>query len=111
MPLFLQTSRHSAESCPLHNEKVKKVFSSFNDKMGQLTKKHGIKVVGAWTSMPEHLIIVVYDVPNVKALTLGGKKEDSKARLWVDLDCSLTCTFVMNATTVSFTSLINPTFT
>jgi uncharacterized protein with GYD domain len=68
MPLFLQTSKHSTESCPMHNEKIKKIYSDFMSKMGQLTNKHGIKVVGAWASMPEHLIVVVYDVPNPEAM-------------------------------------------
>ena len=68
MPLFLQTATHSTESCPMHNEKAKKVFSDFMNKMGKLTKKHGIKVVGAWASMPEHLTVVVYDVPNAGAM-------------------------------------------
>lgn len=68
MPLFLQTSRHTSESCPMHNEKVKKVYLDFISKMGRLTKKHGVKVLGTWTSMPEHLIVVVYDVPNPEAM-------------------------------------------
>ena len=68
MPLFLQTSRHSAESCPMHNEKAKKAYSDFMNKIGQLTKKHGIKVVGAWASMPEHLIEIVYDVPKTESM-------------------------------------------
>ena len=69
MPLFLQTARHAAESCPMHNEKVKKVYLDFMSKMGPLTKKHKIKVVGAWSLMPEHLIVIVYDVPNPEALS------------------------------------------
>ena len=68
MPLFLQTARHSTESCPMHNEKAKKAYTDFTNKMGKLAKKHGIKVVGAWASMPEHLTVVVYDVPNGEAM-------------------------------------------
>ena len=68
MPLFLQIARHTAESCPMHNEKTKKIFSDFMSKMGPLTKKHGIKVVGSWASMPEHLTVTVLDVPNPEAM-------------------------------------------
>ncbi len=68
MPLFLQTLRHSPESCAIHNEKVRKVFVDLLNKMPQLTKKYGIKIVGGWTSVPEHLIVIVYDAPNLEAL-------------------------------------------
>lgn len=66
--LFLQTSRHSAESCPMHNEKVKKVFSDIMSKMEKLTKKHGIKLIGSWVSTPEHLSVMVYDAPSMEAM-------------------------------------------
>lgn len=66
--LFMQTSRHTAESCPMHNEKTKKAVVDLMGKLGQLTKKHGIKVVGNWTSAPEHLMVIVYDAPNMEAL-------------------------------------------
>ena len=66
--LFLQTSKHTPESCPMHNEKAKKVFADLMAKMGPLAKKHGIKLVGSWTSVPEHLIVNVFDAPNMEAL-------------------------------------------
>jgi hypothetical protein len=66
--LFLQISKHSPESCPMHNEKAKKALVGLMAKMGPLTKKHGIKLVGSWTSVPEHLIVSVYDVPKMEAL-------------------------------------------
>jgi len=67
--LFLQISKHSPESCPMHNEKAKKALMDLMAKLGPLTKKHGIKLVGSWTSMPEHLIVNVYDAPNMETLT------------------------------------------
>jgi uncharacterized protein with GYD domain len=66
--LFLQTARHSPESCPTHNDEAKKVFGTFTAKMESLTKKHGIKVVGSWVSMPEHLVVTVCDAPNQEAM-------------------------------------------
>ena len=68
MPLFLQTARHSTESCPMHNEKAKKANVDVMAKLEQLTKKHGIKVVGAWVSLPDHLLVMVYDAPNMEAM-------------------------------------------
>jgi hypothetical protein len=52
----------------MHNEKVKKATVDLMTKMGPLTKKHGIKVVGSWASIPEHLVVAVYDAPNMEAL-------------------------------------------
>jgi uncharacterized protein with GYD domain len=66
--LFLQTARHSAESCPMHNEKVKKIFTDITSHMERLLKKHGVKMVGLWVSTPEHLLVTVYDAPNMEAL-------------------------------------------
>jgi hypothetical protein len=36
--------------------------------MNSLTKKHGIKVIGGWNSIPDHLIVTVYDAPNLDAV-------------------------------------------
>ena len=66
--LILQTSRHAPESCPMHNEKVNKATKDLMAKMDQLTKKHGIKVVGGWHSPPDHTTVVIYDAPNMEAV-------------------------------------------
>jgi hypothetical protein len=66
--LFLQISKHTAESCPMHNEKVRKILEDLYNKMDKLMKKYGIKVVGSWTSIPDHTIIIVYDAPSMEAL-------------------------------------------
>jgi hypothetical protein len=61
-------SRHSVENCPMNNEKVKKITLEVIDKMDALTKKHGIKSIGNWSVIPEHLVIQVYDAPSLDAL-------------------------------------------
>ncbi|MGA2768998.1 MAG: DUF3303 family protein [Candidatus Bathyarchaeia archaeon] len=66
--LILQTSRHAPESCPMHNEKVKKASVDLMARMDQLVKKHGIKVVGGWHSSPDHFFVVVYDAPSMEAM-------------------------------------------
>ena len=66
--LFLQIAKHTAESCPMHNEKVKKLAEDLMNKMGQLTKKHGIKVIGSWASIPDHSMVAVYDAPTMEAM-------------------------------------------
>jgi len=66
--LFLQISKHSIESCPMHNEKVKKVYADSYAKMGQLMKKHGIKMIGGWAAMMEHLFVGVCEAPTMDAV-------------------------------------------
>jgi len=66
--LFLQISKHAPESCPIHNEKVKKASIDLMAKMDHLTKKHGIKVIGGWHSAPDHSFVMVYDAPTLDAL-------------------------------------------
>jgi hypothetical protein len=66
--LFLQISKHAPESCPMHNEKVKKATADLMAKMDELTKKYGIKIVGGWNAPSDHSVVVVYDVPSFEAL-------------------------------------------
>lgn len=66
--LFLMISKHSAESCPFNNEKVKKITAAAMAKSEQINKKYGVKTVGAWGSMPGHLMVMVYDAPSLEAL-------------------------------------------
>lgn len=68
MPLYLTIQQHNPESCPVNNEKVKKIAINLMSKMEQLTKKHGIKVIGAWHSMEDHVVVMVYDVPSIEAM-------------------------------------------
>ena len=68
MPTFLIISRHSAENCPLNNEKMKKMTLELPTKLSGLEKKHGVKRVGAWTVVPEHLFIWVYEASSSDTL-------------------------------------------
>ncbi len=68
MPTFLIISRHSPENCPLNNEKMKAMTLELPDKLGGLEKKHGVTRLGAWTVIPEHLTVWVYEAPSSEAL-------------------------------------------
>lgn len=52
----------------MHNEKVRKISIDCYNKLDKLMKKYGIKIVGSWTSMPDHTNISVYDAPSIEAL-------------------------------------------
>jgi len=66
--LFLQISRHTAESCPMHNEKTKKLLMDLVGKMDKLAKKYKVKVVGNWVFPPDHTMVSVYDAPSMEVL-------------------------------------------
>jgi hypothetical protein len=68
MPTFLIISRHSPENCPLNNEKMRAMTLELPDKLSGLEKKHGVKRVGAWTVVSEHLLVWVYEASNSEAL-------------------------------------------
>ena len=68
MPTFLIISRHSPENCPINNEKMKKITLELPEKLGVMEKKHGLKRVGVWTVIPEHLTVWVYEAPSSEIL-------------------------------------------
>jgi hypothetical protein len=68
MAIFLIFSRHSPENCPMNNEKMKKLTLDLPDKLGELEKKHEIKRIGAWTVIPEHLTVWVYEASSSEKL-------------------------------------------
>lgn len=76
MPTFLIVSRHSPENCPLNNEKMKKMTLELPDKLGGLEKKHGLKRVGVWTVIPEHLTVWVYEAPSSDGLQKFSMEPD-----------------------------------
>lgn len=66
--LFMQISRHSPESCPSHNEKVRKITLDLMAKTEHLMKKNGIKMIGGWAAMPQHLQVLIFDAPSMEAM-------------------------------------------
>jgi len=47
---------------------MKKLTLELHGKLGGLEKKHGVKRVGVWTVIPEHLFVWVYEAPSSEAL-------------------------------------------
>jgi hypothetical protein len=67
MPLVLKYAKHSPENCPFNNEKQKKLDAEVMAHLPELCKKHGVRVVGGWAVMPEHFIVMVYEIPSLEA--------------------------------------------
>lgn len=86
--LFLQISRHSPESCPLHHEKAKKAMMDLTAKMEKLMKKYGIKMIGNWVAIPQHLIVMVCDAPNMEALLHLSMEPEAMA--WISYNTTET---------------------
>ncbi|MFH1328784.1 MAG: hypothetical protein ABIH76_08105 [Candidatus Bathyarchaeota archaeon] len=67
MPTFLVTQRHSPENCPGHNEKVRGVLLKLVEKSEELSKKHGVKLVGGCLVDSEHMVTEIYEAPSLEA--------------------------------------------
>jgi hypothetical protein len=65
--LIMQISRHSPESCAMFNEEARSVMVNIIKKKDEFLDKHGVKMVGSWTSIPTHTIYTVYDAPSMEA--------------------------------------------
>jgi hypothetical protein len=61
MPTFLLIGTHSEEMCPMNNEKARKITLEAMEKLEPLTKRHGVKVVGAWADFEEHKTVMVFE--------------------------------------------------
>jgi len=68
MPVFSVTMRHTPESCPMFNEDVRKKFKELVRKREEVAKKHGIKVLSAYTSTMDHLTLYVVEAPSQQAV-------------------------------------------
>jgi len=72
----LMISKHSPESCPLNNEKAKKMSGEIADKMPKLTKKHGLKMIGGYSVVPEHTILMIFESPTSDAFQKFAMEPD-----------------------------------
>ncbi len=68
MPTFSVNMKHTPESCPLFNPEVKAKFKESIVNREEAAKKHGIRILSAWTSVLDHLIFLILDAPSQKAL-------------------------------------------
>jgi len=68
MALFLSIISHGAAECAAHNEYYRKATLEGMSQMEELAKKHGVKIVGAWSVHQKHFQVVVYDAPSYEAV-------------------------------------------
>ncbi len=85
--LWLSIIRHAAADCPTHNEYYRKPTLEGMSQMEELAKKHGVKIIGAWSVHPKHFQVVVYDAPNFEALAAFSMEPPmKKAQGMYDID-------------------------
>jgi hypothetical protein len=47
---------------------MNKIYMDFDAKLGTLTKKYGLKMVGSWAITQEHVTIMIIDAPDPGAM-------------------------------------------
>jgi hypothetical protein len=52
----------------MFNAEVKKRFKEVVSKREEVAKKHGVKVLSAWTSVLEHLVFYIIEAPSQTAV-------------------------------------------
>ena len=55
-----------SRSCPMFNEKARKVYGEYLSKLDGLLKKYGIKELGAGTVAGEHLSVAIFEAPSLE---------------------------------------------
>ena len=68
MPTFSVNMKHTVESCPMFNPGIRKKFKEVVGRREEAAKKHGIKVLSAWTSTLDHLIFYIVEAPSQQAV-------------------------------------------
>jgi hypothetical protein len=68
MPTFLVTSQHSPENCPIHNERTRESSLKNLSILEDMTKKHGVRILGNYIIMYEHKAYFIIDAPHSRRL-------------------------------------------
>ena len=69
----------SPENCVEYNANAKKATLAVMEKLEELLKKHGVKMIGAWIVPSEHLHFMVFDAPSLEAFNALGMEPEISA--------------------------------
>lgn len=67
--LFMIVSKHSPESCPMVNTTSRENLIASNQRMNDVAKSLGVKILGTWADMPAHMIFMLIDAPKPEVLS------------------------------------------
>jgi uncharacterized protein with GYD domain len=79
MPIVLVISRHTPENCAMFNEKAKKVYIEYWNKLNGRLKKYGGKMLGGYSVHAEHLAIMIFEVPSLEAFQKSSMEPEVMA--------------------------------
>jgi hypothetical protein len=68
MPIYAVEMTHTAISCPVFNDEVKKKFKEGAANRGAVAQKHSVKVLVGCICVLEHLVLYVVDAPTHSAV-------------------------------------------
>jgi 4-hydroxy-3-methylbut-2-en-1-yl diphosphate synthase IspG/GcpE len=98
VPTFLVISRDSPAECAMHNEKAAKIGVNWMSKHEELEAKHGVKMVGSWSVMPEHLNVLVFEAPSYEAMDAYGMEPEVLAQsMWNTMEFKVAMTLEESA--------------
>jgi hypothetical protein len=60
----------------MFNEKARKVYMEYFSKLDGISKKHGIKMLGACTVYTEHLTVNIFEAPSLEAFQKCGMEPE-----------------------------------
>lgn len=61
MSLYGIFGMHTVESCPLYNERSRRAVLSINERLDEVTKMHGLRLLGMYHSALEHTFVWIAD--------------------------------------------------
>ncbi len=77
--IVISFERHTAESCPMGNERSLKAQMAYVAKLPEFGKKYGVKMIGGWVIHPQHLGIYVFDMPSMDIIQLFEREPEVMA--------------------------------
>ena len=65
---YVALLRHSPESCPGSNAKVRERAEQAMGKMEEGAKKHRVELKSSHVLAPKHLVVMVFEAPGIEAV-------------------------------------------
>jgi hypothetical protein len=106
MPTFLMMSKHAPESCPMVNERTRKVYINWLSKLDEINKKYKMKVIWVGGVPSEHLSIFVMEAPSLEAFEKASCDPENIAMMATEtMEVKLVTSMTIEETIKLFKSL------
>ena len=81
---YVALARHSPESCPDSNAKIRERAEQMMGKLEELGRKHQVKLQSAHVLAPSHLVVFIFEAPSIEAVR--GFLQESGIVQWNDIE-------------------------